>query len=174
VLTATAAAAALLVAGVSGWYPYANLTPGRPVVTLRLGASAEVEGVRYRLDRFVVAPTLPPEDPKDPPVVGPAGSALVLVVVEQTVLDRSVRLDEHFCDTSLVDDEGTNEWPVDSDFTSQIARPPSYGCSDSDRNPLRYDVPRDTGFSFAVPADAVGHLSALLHVSHGPTLALRP
>ena len=172
-LTATAAAAALLVAGVSGWYPYANLTPGRPVATLRLGASAEVEGVRYRLDRFVVAPTLPPEDPKDPPVVGPAGSVLVLVVVEQTVLDRSVRIDEHFCDTTLVDD-GTNEWPVDSDFTSLIARPASHGCADTDDAPLRYDVPQDTGFSFAVPADAVGHLSARLHVSHGPTLALRP
>ena len=25
-----------------------------------------------------------------------------------------------------------------------------------------------------VPADAVGHLSARLHVTHGPTLALRP
>jgi len=174
VLTATAAAAALLVAGVSGWYPYANLTPGRPVVTLRLGASAEVEGVRYRLDRFVVATTLPAEDPADPPVMGPAGSALVLVVVNQTVLDHSVRLDEHFCDMTLVDDDGTNEWWVDSDYTTLAARPAGYGCADTDDAPLRYDVAQDTGFSFAVPADAVGHLSARLHVSHGPTLALRP
>jgi len=174
VLTATAAAAALIVAGLTGWYPYANLTPGRPAATLQPGASAEVEGVRYRLDRFVVATSLPAEDPKDPPVVGPAGSALVLVVVNQTVLDRSVRLDEHLCDMTLVDDDGANEWWVDSDYTTLAARPAGYGCADSDEAPLRYGVGQDTGFSFAVPADAVGHLSARLQVSHGPTLALRP
>ncbi|HEY0237192.1 MAG TPA: hypothetical protein VGC37_00970 [Friedmanniella sp.] len=173
-LAATGAAAALVVAAVTGWYPYAKLTPGAPAATIGPGASAELAGVRYQLERFVVAGSLPAEDPKDPPVQGPPGSAVVLVVVNQTVLDRSVRLDDHFCDTTLVDDAGTTVWQTDSDFTTLAARPAAYGCGGSSDSPLAYDAPLQMGFTFVVPADAVGHLSARLQVVDGPTLALRP
>jgi hypothetical protein len=173
-LAVVGVAAALVVAAVTGWYPYARLTPGTSSATLRPGASAELDGVRYQLDRFVVAGSLPAQDPTDPPVHGPEGSSVVLVVVAQTVLDRSVRLDEQSCDTMLVDDAGTTVWPTDLDFTSLAARPASYGCAGSEKSPLRYDVPRQTGFTFVVPDAVVGHLSARLHVVDGPTLTLRP
>ncbi len=171
-LVAAAVLAALAVAAVSGWYPYAKLAPAAPSATLRPGESAELDGVRYRLERFVVAPSLPADDPEDPPVPGPDGSALVLVVVSQTVLDRSVRLDEHYCDATLVD--GSTVWETDSDVTSLVARPAAFGCSDSDDAPLRYDVPRETGFTFLVPADAGSRVSGRLRVTDGPTLALVP
>lgn len=169
----TAVGAALVVAGLTGWYPYAKLAPATPAATLRPGQSADLDGVTYRLDRFVVASSLPPDDPTDKPVVGPAGSTLVLVVVGETVHDRSVTLDELFCDATLTDDAGT-VWATDSDVTSLIARPAAYGCGDTESAPLRYDVPRETGFSFVVPTRAVGHLSARLAVTDGPTLALVP
>ena len=165
--------AAVVVAAVTGWYPYAKLSPSRPSATLRSGETADLAGVRYRLDRFVVATSLPADDPKDPQVTGPAGSTLVLVVVSQTVVDRTVRLDEHFCTATLTDEVGT-VWETDSDVTSLIARPAAYGCADSDSAPLRYDVPRETGFSFVVPTGAGNHLAARLTITDGPTLALQP
>ena len=174
VLAAVAGALALVVAGVSGWYPYAKLTPDRPEATLRPGASVEIAGVRYGLDRFEVAATLPAEDPEDPPVRGPEGSVLVLVVITQTVLDRAVPLDDHFCDTTLVDDTARTEWRTDSDFTSLAARPAAYGCAGSSDEPLRYDSPQQVGFTFVVPAAAAGHVTARLEVTGGPTLALQP
>ena len=174
VLAASGATAALVVAGVTGWYPYAKLTPGASAASLRPGETAELDGVRYQLDRFVVAASLPAEDPKDPPVQGPPGSAVVLVVVNQTVLDRSIELEEHFCDTTLVDDAGTTVWQTDSDFTSLAARPAAYGCAGGGDVPLAYDVPLPIGFTFVVPSDAVGHLAAELEVTKGPTLTLRP
>ena len=173
-LAAAGAAAALVVAGVTGWYPYAKLTPGTSAASLRPGETAELDGVRYQLDRFVVATSLPAEDPKDPPVQGPPGSAVVLVVVNETVLDRSIRLDEHFCDTTLVDDAGTTVWQTDSDFTSLAARPAAYGCAGGGDAPLDYDVPLPIGFTFVVPEGAVGRLAAKLEVTKGPTLTLRP
>jgi len=172
VLVGVAVLAALVVALVSGWYPYAALAPAAPAATLHLGESAELDGVRYRLDRFVVAPALPAQDADDPAVAGPAGSALVLVVVTQTVLDRSVHLDAHFCDATLTD--GSTVWETDSDVTSLAARPAALGCADSDTAPLRYDVPRETGFTFLVPATAGARVSGRLSVTDGPTLALLP
>jgi hypothetical protein len=172
-LAAGAGALALIVAGVSGWYPYAQLAPGRPEAVLRPGAHAEVDGVRYGLDRFEVAASLPAQDPKDPPVRGPEGSVLVLVVVTQTVLDRGVTLDDHFCDATLVDAAGSTVWQTDSDFTSLAARPAAYGCAGSGDAPLRYDQPQQVGFSFVVPAAEAEGVEARLQVSDGPTLALR-
>jgi hypothetical protein len=169
-----AALAALLVAAGTGWYPYARLSPAAADATVRPGESAQLGGVRYRLDAFTVASSLPAEQRGDPPVTGPPGSVLVLVVIRQTVLDHGLRLDELTCDTTLTDDAGT-VWQTDSDFTSSLARPAAYGCGDTPSNPLRHDVERATGFSFVVPADRVGHLSARLQVGGGgPTLVLRP
>ncbi|SEQ39554.1 hypothetical protein [Microlunatus flavus] len=173
-LAVVGGAAALVVAGVTGWYPYAQLSPHVPAVTLRPGAEAELAGVRYRLERFEVAPTLPAKDPKDPPAQGPPGSLLVLVVVSQTVLDRSVALDEHYCDATLTEDDGATVWQTDSDFTTLAARPASFGCAGTEESPLRYDVAHETGFSFVVPAAAAGHLSARMAVRDGPTVAFEP
>jgi hypothetical protein len=169
-----AAVAALLVAAATGWYPYAKLSPAAADATVRPGESVQLAGVRYRLDAFTVAASLPAEQRGDPAVAGPAGSVLVLVVLRETVLDHTVRLDELTCDVTLTDDAGT-VWSTDSDFTSQLARPAAYGCADTPTNPLRYDVERATGFSFVVPADRAGHLAARLELGgKGPTLVLRP
>lgn len=169
-----AAVAALLVAAATGWYPYAKLSPAAADATVRPGESVRLAGVRYRLDAFTVSPSLPAEQRGDPAVAGPAGSVLVLVVIRETVLDHTVRLDELTCDATLTDDAGT-VWSTDSDFTSQLARPAAYGCGDTPSNPLRYDVERATGFSFVVPADRAGHLAARLQLGgKGPTLVLRP
>ena len=171
---ALAALVALLVAGATGWYPYAKLSPAAADATLRPGDSAEVGGVRYRLDTFSVAPSLPAEERGDPAVSGPAGSVLVLVVVSETVLDHGLALDELTCEATLTDDAGT-VWRTDSDFTSALARPAAYGCGDTSSSPLRHDVERPAGFSFVVPTDRVGHLAARLQLGgEGPTLLLRP
>ena len=173
-LPAGALAAAIAVAGVTGWYPYAALTPDAPSVTLRPGQQAELAGARYSLEEFVVDRSLPADDPKDPPVTGPAGSTLVLVVVGQTVLDPSVDLETRVCTATLTDGTGGTVWQTDSDVTSLVARPAAYGCDDSDSAPLRYGEARRTGFSFVVPTSAAGHLSARLAIKGGPTLALEP
>lgn len=170
-------ALALLVAVGTGWSPYARLAPGAVDATLRPGQDAELAGVRYRLDSFVVAGTLPAQEKGDPPVQGPPGSVLVLVVVSQTVRDHRVALDEHFCDVTLTDGPGRSAtvWQTDSDVTSLVARPAALGCGDSPSNPLRYDSARPMGFSFVVPADRAGQVLARLQVSGGgPALALRP
>lgn len=169
-----AALAALLVAAATGWYPYAKLSPAAADATVRPGETVQLEGVRYRLDAFTVAPSLPAEQHGDPAVSGPDGSVLVLVVLSETVLDHTVGLDDLTCDATLTDDAGST-WSTDSDFTSQLARPAAYGCADTPSHPLRYDVERATGFSFVVPADRAGHLAARLQLGEGgPTLLLRP
>ena len=149
----------------TGYYPYLKRTPAQPQQTVSPGQSAEAHGVRYRLDSFTVAESLPAEEKDDPPVRGPAGSFIVLIVITQTVIDRSVRLDEHFCDATLVADGGggpATVWKPESDVTFALRRPAALGCGDTSDNPLRYDEARPMGFSFVIPAAAVGAVSGRL------------
>ncbi len=177
-IAVAALAAALLCAIGTGYYPYARLRPGAVEAHLHVGQNAELAGVRYRLDAFDVAPALPAEDPADPPVSGPAGSVLVLVVVSQTVLSQQVGLDTHTCEVTVEAEPGSasaTRWRTESDVTALIRRPPAYGCGDTPSNPLAYGVPRAMGFSFVIPADRAGAVLARLQVGdHGPALALRP
>lgn len=161
----------------TGFYAYAKRTPARPQSILTPGQTVEAHGVRYRLDSFTVADSLPAEDKGDPPVRGPAGSVLVLIIVTQTVVDRAVRLDEHLCEATLMSDTGrpATIWRPESDVTFALRRPEALGCGDSSSLPLAYDVPRPMGFSFVIPATAAGAVSGRLSSDDDSVLiALRP
>lgn len=157
----------------TGFFAYAQLTPARPQHVLTPGQSVEVDGVRFRLDSFSVAETLPAQEAADPPVRGPAGTMIVLVVVSQTVTSRSVRLDEHFCDVTLVaEPSGARSpvWKPETDFTYGLRRPTALGCGDTSSNPLAYDLERPMGFSFVVPATAAGDVAGELSTDDGRTV----
>lgn len=162
----------------TGYYSFARLTPTGADYSLRPGESVEAGGVRYRLDSFGVADSLPAEEADDPPVRGPAGSKVVLVVVSQTVLDRSVALDEHYCEMILVAEPGganATTWRTDSDVTFALRRPEALSCGDSDDQPLDYDVERPVGFSFVIPAGSAGSMFGRLSADDDETvIALRP
>ncbi len=70
---------------------------------------------------------------------------LVLVVYEQQV-DATVDVADHFCDDSLVADDGTT-WTDDGDLGYAVRRPAALTCSDSDDQPLRAGVAREVGAS---------------------------
>jgi hypothetical protein len=162
----------------TGFYSYAKLTPAGPQHTLTIGESVEVHGVRYRLDSFTEAESLPGEKDDDPPVRGPAGSLIVLIVISQTIVDRTVRLDEHFCDATLVADLGAGPatvWKPESDVTFALRRPAALGCGDTSDNPLSYGVERPMGFSFVIPAAAAGAVSGRLSTDDDSVvIAFRP
>lgn len=161
----------------TGYYSFARLSPTRAASALRPGESVEAGGVRYRLDSFTVADELPAEEAGDPPVRGPAGSKVVLVVVSQTVVDRSVVLDKHLCEMILVAEPGgptATTWRPESDVTFALRRPEALSCGDSKDQPLRYDVERPVGFSFVIPAGSAASVFGRLSSDEGRTvIALR-
>ena len=162
----------------TGYYAYARHTPAQPQHTLTPGQSVEAKGVRYRLDSFTVAESLPAEEKDDPPVRGPAGSEIVLLIITQTVVDHAVRLDEHTCDATLVADGGhgpATVWRPELDITFALRRPEALGCGDTSSNPLAYGVDRQIGYSFVVPASVTGDVSGRLSSEDDSVvIALRP
>lgn len=162
----------------TGYYSFARLTPTRAHHALRPGESVAAGGVRYRLDSFAVADSLPAEKADDPPVRGPAGSKVVLIVVSQTVFDRSVALDQHRCEMVLVAEPGgpnATTWRTESDVTFALRRPEALGCGGSDDQPLDYDVESAVGFSFVIPAGSAASVFGRLSVGEDQTvIALRP
>lgn len=76
---------------------------------------------------------------------------LVLVTWEQTILDPALPLDAHFCDATLVADDGT-VWTDDTDYSYGIQRPEALTCSGTDDAPLAREVPRTVGESYVIPA----------------------
>lgn len=162
----------------TGYYSFARLSPTQAEYALRPGEAVEAGGVRYRLDSFTVADELPAEETDDPPVRGPAGSKVVLVVVSQTVLDRSVVLDDHLCEMILVAEPGgvnAITWRTESDVTFALRRPEALSCGDSGDQPLDYDVERPVGFSFVIPAGSAGSVFGRLSIDDDETvIALRP
>ena len=125
---ATVAAAvllALLAAGQQGVTAYRDRSPAI-AVSARGNEPVTLGNTQVAVRSFTVAPTLPAQDATDPPVRGPEGSVLVLVVWTQ-VVGPGVKIDEHFCDSSLVADDGT-VWPKDSDYTYAVRRPDALTC----------------------------------------------
>ncbi len=149
---ATVAAAvllALLAAGQQGVTAYRDRSPA-VAVSARGNEPVTLGNTQVAVRSFTVAPTLPAQDATDPPVRGPEGSVLVLVVWTQ-VVGPGVKIDEHFCDSSLVADDGT-VWPKDSDYTYAVRRPDALTCGHSDSRPLVVGQPREIGDSFVIPA----------------------
>lgn len=143
---------ALLATGFQGLTYYRDHTPA-PAVQARVGEPVQLGGTRLAVQSFTVAPQLPPDDPKQtgkPPVRGPAGSLLVLIVYTQQV-DATVNPDGHVCDASLVADDGTI-WEEDDDFGYQLSRPVALSCGSTDDQPLEVGAIREIGASYLIPA----------------------
>ncbi len=141
---------ALLVTAGQGYLYYARRTPAAAVET-RVGESVTLGGTQILVRSIAVAPTMPAEDAGDPPAEGPPGSVLVLVTFEQTIVDARVPLDAHFCDATLVADDGT-VWTSDTNYTYGILRPKALSCSGTDDAPLVRNVTLTVGQSYVVPA----------------------
>ena len=141
---------ALLAALAQGLTYYRDRAPADPVAAV-VGQPVELGGTRQQVTSFTVAATLPNEDPTEPPVHGPPGSRMVLVVWTQQVLDPAIKLDEHSCETTLVADDGT-VWQPDGDFSYALARPVALTCGDSDDVPLVRGRVREIGSSYVIPA----------------------
>lgn len=141
---------AVLVTGGQGYLYHSRRTPGAAVAA-RVGESVTLGGTRVLVRSITAAPELPAADAGDPPVTGPSGSVLVLVTWEQTILDPALPLDAHFCDATLVADDGT-VWTDDLDHTFGIRRPKALTCSGSDDAPLALGVPSTVGECYVIPA----------------------
>lgn len=158
---------ALLAAGGQGYLSYADRTPAA-ALQARVGTELQLDGTRLTVRSFTVAPGLPAADPDRPdgPVVrGPAGSVLVLVVYEQQV-DATVDVTGHFCDASLVADDGTT-WGEDGDLGYALRRPEALTCADSDDQPLRAGALREIGASYLIPARYADQVRWRLEVQPG-------
>lgn len=138
------------VTGSQGYLYHARRTPAA-ALSARVGQSVSVGGLAITVDAITVAPELPSEDAGDPPAKGPAGSVLVLVTWQQTVLDPAVPLDSLFCDATLVADDGT-VWDDETEFTYGVRRPKALTCAGTDDAPLVRDEPRAIGKSYVIPA----------------------
>jgi hypothetical protein len=141
---------ALLVTGGQGWL-YLDRRSPHPAVPAAVGQVVTLGGTEVEVRSFAVAPELPAAEAGDPPVRGPEGSVLVLVTWVHTVVDPSVDLPEHLCESTLVADDGT-VWTYDSEVTYGIRRPEALVCSDSEDHPLRVGEPRRIGTSYVIPA----------------------
>ncbi|WP_375425201.1 hypothetical protein [uncultured Friedmanniella sp.] len=147
---AVALLVAVLVTGGQGYLYYAQRTPAAALAA-RVGESVTLAGTQVSVRSIAVAATMPDTDAGDPPVTGPAGSVLVLVTWQQTILDDTVPLDAHFCDATLVADDGT-VWTDDLDYTYDLRRPQRLTCSGTDDAPLARNVPVTVGESYVIPA----------------------
>ncbi|HEY5822698.1 MAG TPA: hypothetical protein VIT20_12020 [Propionibacteriaceae bacterium] len=147
---------ALLAASAQGLIYYRDRRPAL-ATHAGVGQPVDLDGTRLQVRTFTVAAELPAQKADKPPVRGPAGSLLVLIVYEQQV-DAGVKIDEHFCDTSLVGDDGTI-WQEDDTVGYQLRRPEALTCSDSDDQPLIPGVSREIGVSYLVPARYADQLS---------------
>lgn len=156
---------ALLAALAQGLTYYRDRTPVDPVLAA-VGQTVEIGGTRQTVRSFTVATTLPNSDPAEPPVHGPDGSLLVLVVWVQQVVDPSVVLAEHSCDTRLVAEDGTR-WHEDGDFSYALARPEALSCGDSKSFPLVLGRERAIGSSYVIPARYAEQISWQLSFDSG-------
>ena len=156
---------ALLAALTQGLTYYRDRTPAEPVLA-GVGQTVELDGTRQQVRSFSVAATLPNEDSSEPPVHGPPGSRMVLVVWTHQVVDPAIKLDEHSCDTSLVADDGTI-WHEDGDFSYSVARPRALTCGDTDDSPLLLGRDREIGSSYVIPARYADRIQWQLELDSG-------
>ncbi|MET0693723.1 MAG: hypothetical protein ABWY56_07320 [Propionibacteriaceae bacterium] len=156
---------ALLAALAQGLTYYRDRTPAEPILA-EVGQTVALGGTRQTVRSITVAPTLPNADRAEPPVRGPDGSLLVLVVWAQEVVDPAVKLDEHNCDTTLIADDGTI-WHPDGDFSYSVARPEALTCGNTDDFPLVLGRVREIGSSYVIPARYADQISWQLAFDSG-------
>lgn len=116
----------------------------------RIGETVTLDGTEIVVTSVTVAPALPAAEAEDPPVGGPAGSVLVLVVFTQLV-DSSVDRTTRTCSSTLVADDGT-VWETDDDYGYRLRRPAELICGDTESSPLQPGVLREIGVSYLIPA----------------------
>lgn len=140
---------ALVAAGVQGT-AYQREDRSTAVRQAYLNESMALGGTEIVVTSITVAPEMPAEEAGDPPVRGPAGSVLMLVVFTQRI-DASVDRETHTCSSTLVADDGT-EWPYDDTYVYQLKRPEELICGETESTPLVPGVRREIGVSFLIPA----------------------
>lgn len=177
--------AAVGFAGLVGlWQAQAISDFRRPAVDQSLGPgeTAVVEGVSYRLGRFVHSPDLPIapalRDPSDDGdlVSATGGAELVLVVlsVERRDADRDPKT--VFCDVTLRDPAGRT-WRTDGTVDYRVDKPAAVSCTGPVNGTPKVGVPFEVGLVFQVPAAVADQLTVRLRLSGGQerrVLELRP
>lgn len=155
----------------SGVVVHRNLHP-KPSATHRVGETFAIGGVRYTVDRFDAVPELPNAEEGEPPVAGPEGSSIVVVVYTVHLVDPAVDPEMVFCSADVRDPEGT-VWQRDSDLYGYGGLPEQITCglpepAEEGDPPWPRDKPYQVTTLFLLPADRVNDLTLHFQLTEDP------
>lgn len=170
-----AVAFAIAVAGWQAGLHWASRNP-TPVATLGIGESTQVGGSTYTFEGFETATSMPASVPEDGPVAAPDGAVLILLTFTTEIVDDGVDPETHFCEPTLVDEQG-RQWRPDSTLGFSVERPAAFSCTGTAEDPIRIGEPLEVGYVFLVPASVVDDLTLELDLGvddDDAVLALEP
>lgn len=119
-----------------------------PTVVAEPGRAVTVSGVKYRLESFEVAETMPDVLTAGEQVYAMGGATLVVAVFSEVVVDTDKNLEDHFCDLSLSVPDG-RRWST-SDLAYKLTTE-SASCRGSEDNRLQPGQPLRVAGVFEVP-----------------------